>query len=79
MDVFSLEDEEYSDMILTQSSKLSDVSNNGGILPDPMDFEMPCISLICKSQPQYSNISDDDFVDIPCSQVPNKLMGGEQW
>ena len=75
MEVFSLEDDEYSSLILTQSSSVSEVSDKSAILPDPMDFESPCVSLITKSQPVYSDISENDFEDIPCSQVVAKSQG----
>ena len=75
MDVFSLEDEEYSDLILTQSSSISKVSEKSVIMPDPMDFQSPCVSLISKNSMEYSDISDDDFERIPCSQVETKTVG----
>ena len=78
MEVFSLEDEDYSGMFLTQSSHLDNISDNSMILPDPMDFGSPCVSLISKTQPHYSDISEDEFVDIPCSQVAENSSASKQ-
>lgn len=73
-EVFSLEDD-YGDLFITQSDKI--VNNNGvgshsdgGILPDPMDFSSPSVSLVSSESQsaQYSDISDDEIFDIPSSQ-----------
>ena len=71
--MFSLEDD-YGDIFITQSDKvLNDreckKSGISDVLPDPMDFSSPCVSLVSKgNDTQYSDISDDDMFDIPCSQ-----------
>ena len=69
MDTFSLEDDDYGDMFITQSSK-----DNDEIVPDDdnsnkelflgllkIDFSSPCSSLLkdqSDSSHQYSDISD---------------------
>ena len=73
MDVFSLEDEDYSQMFITQSSpKRVDLVDSSPILGDGNDFSSPLVSLVPKRNeelPQYSDISDDDFIDLPSSQI----------
>ena len=78
MELFSLEDEDYSALILTQSNNVDKVSQESRILPDPMDFQSQCVSLISKLEQHYSDISDDDFTDIPCSQVAPSSTGDYQ-
>ena len=71
MDVFSLEDEEYEHLFITQSS---DNSEKNAILEDPNDFSSPCVSLVpqrANIEARYSDISDDEF-DIPSSQISDK-------
>ena len=72
MDVFSLEDEDYSQMFITQSSpKRQKVGENLQILGDRSDFSKPLVSLVGAQnadKPQYSDISDDNFLDFPMSQ-----------
>ena len=69
MELFSLEDEEYNQLFITQSSNNSvNVTENVGnssILRDPLDFKSPCVSVLSD---KYSDISDDEF-DIPSSQI----------
>ena len=45
------------------------------ILGDGTDFSVPLVSLMLKEKdvPHNSNISDDDFVDIPSSQATQNL------
>ena len=44
-------------------------SQNSEILPDPLDFNSPCVSLVSShSSMQYSDISDDEVFEIPSSQ-----------
>ena len=73
MDVFSLEDEDYSQMFFTQSSpKRVDLVDSSPILGDGNDFASPLVLLVPKRNeelPEYSDISDDDFMDLPSSQV----------
>ena len=73
MEVFSLEDEDYGDMFITQSSDISNVnSQKSEIIGDPMDFTSPCSSLVTGGNitgNQYSDISDADDFDIPSPQV----------
>ena len=73
-EVFSLEDD-YGDIFITQSDKIvnsngAESCSNGGILPDPMDFSSPNVSLISRPSQnvQYSDISDDETFDIPSLQ-----------
>ena len=73
MEVFSLEDDDCSQMFITQSSpKRQRISNeevgNFSILGDEMDFSSPCVSVLSgTNNPHYSDISDDDFTEIQCS------------
>ena len=47
---------------------------------DVTDFQSPCVSVIDKFKPQYSDISNDDFMDIPSSQIPRNDDGdSEHW
>lgn len=71
MEVCSLEDEDYSQLFITQSSpkRNNDKVPKNCIIGEPMDFGSPCVSLLNPDQqPHYSDISDDDFDMIPCSQ-----------
>ena len=74
MDLFSLEDEDYQGMFITQSSSNeSNTSVNSGIISDASDFSSPCVSLVSQnttSAPAYSDISDEGDLVIPSSQVP---------
>ena len=78
MDVFSLEDDDYDSLFITQL----DTNNNGkdntgvfgesvsGVLGDGTNFLSPRVSIVSQSASvpaQYSDISDDDF-NIPSSQ-----------
>ena len=69
MDVFSLEEEEYDRVFLTQESR-GTISNNGvqescekeeflGL--DPTDFQSPCASVTKLYMPVYSDVSDEEF------------------
>ena len=70
--MFSLEDDECNDLFITQTpyEKLDLTQNDGGetsksgclgLASD--DFKSPCSSILL-SQPQYSDISDDDVMDF---------------
>ena len=83
MEYFSLEEEDGHDLFLTQNSSsqgiVAENSGNSSILGDPNDFASPCVSIIGNKksvQGQYSDISDDEFMDIPSSQ-PNKDYTGD--
>ena len=80
--VFSLEDD-YGDMFLTQSDNVITESDSGKseILPDPMDFSSPCVSLVLSQDTtHYSDISDDDLFEIPVSQKhQNEPKVGERY
>ena len=73
MEVFSLEDDDYGDMFITQSAGVSDNnSQKSVIIGGPMDFMSPCSSLVSDDNVatnQYSDISDAEDFDIPSSQV----------
>ena len=76
MELFSLEDDDANDLFITQSSILdNNSSQNGGILGEPTDFSSPCASIVSGTSAKYSDISDDDFDDISCSQIQHKDMG----
>ena len=84
MEVFSLEDDECLELFITQSSFQSGDNNNSsksnGIISDEMDFQSPCFSLVNggnSAVPHYSDISDDDFVDLPSSQPPPQTSNNE--
>ena len=78
MEVYSLEDDGFSGLFLTQEShesvSISDNRNHGGIIGDPMDFTSPCVGLTGRNNGStagvYEDISDDDDFNIPSSQVP---------
>ena len=69
-DFFSLEDDEYGDLFITQESNENSVSEvvrneeEVGVLGvSATDFQSPCHSLFDKSHgflPHYSDISDDE-------------------
>ena len=68
MDVFSLEEEEGSELFLTQEvrSKEKEDKSDSFCGVDPMNFEEPCRSLVGNGTnefelPYYSDISDEDF------------------
>ena len=76
MEVFSLEDDGFSNLFLTQESRNSAVLHNGSgctaVLPDPMDFSSPCVTLTPGSNDStgcvYEDISDSENFQIPSSQ-----------
>ena len=69
MEIFSLEDDDASDLFITQTpSENKNEVVKMGIIDDPMDFTSPCKSLVGDVGQKYSDISDDDDVLIPCSQ-----------
>ena len=76
MDVFSLEDEDCSQMFITQSSSNDEQTRgNFSVLGDEFDFSSPCVSLLSgtnANHAQYSDISEDEFEQIPCSQKHQK-------
>ena len=76
MDVCSLEDDGDNDIFITQQFRSSNSDQNYGVLGDPHDFTSPCASLLSCRQSQYSDVSDDDFCDIPCSQISPTTSGG---
>ena len=73
MEVFSLEDD-GSELFITQSNAEDTQNvNYSPILGDGRNFQAPLVSVGNHANfnlldPQYDNISDDDF-DIPSSQV----------
>ena len=81
MDVFSLEDEDTSALFITQSDR---IINDGNEINEDVNNEEEGevameISLSQVNKPQYSDISDDDFVQIPSSQkVSNNDDSGKR-
>ena len=70
MDHFSLEDDEYNDIFITQTPKAQMVNDvNVGILSNGTDFLSPLVGLVSGMAPLYSDISEDEF-EFPSSQ-PN--------
>ena len=68
MDTFSLEDDNYDSLFITQSSDKCDYV---GILGDPSDFLSPCVSLVSQGKvgdTKYSDISENKY-EIPHSQL----------
>ena len=56
-------------------------ASNDRILGDKQDFRVPLVSLVpCNNveSPKYSDISDDDFMQIPCSQIVRNETSGRQ-
>ena len=72
MDMYSLEDD-GNDLFITQQSPSdkSDRNVTKSVFGDVADFQSPCISLVI--QQHYSDISNDDFMDIPSSQINQNL------
>ena len=71
-DVFSLEDDEYNEMFITQTPReslidkleYSQKERNYSVFSDEADFQSPVMSLVDKVRDQssiYEDISDDDF------------------
>ena len=79
MELFSLEDDDAKELFITQTPSVhSDGIGLAGVIGDGTDFVSPCVSLIdCKenSETHYSDISDDEIFDIPCSQNKVPLVG----
>ena len=79
MDMFSLEDDDANELFITQTPSSSNVGiGNSGIMADNMDFTSPCKSLIpdgVQKKFDFSDISDDEIFEIPCSQKNVKPMG----
>ena len=75
METFSLEEDEASQMFLTQESR-----NLVPLVPifDDKDEEPQAAKLPENRQypMDFSDISDEDFCDIPCSQATPKTVGG---
>ena len=73
MELYSLEEDEENELFITQTpSESNGVENFGGLIGDPMDFQSPCALLVGNKKPQYSDISNEEDFEIPCSQVTNK-------
>ena len=72
MDVFSLEEDEYEGLFITQGScGVQESSSNKGILGDPSDFKSPCGSVFhtnSTGDSTYEDISDSEDFQILCSQ-----------
>ena len=76
MEIYSLEEDDYSGMFLTQTPRVEKVENP--ILPDPSDFKSPCVSLIGGIKAAYSDISEDEDFEMPSSQPVRNMEKQEQ-
>ena len=63
MDIFSLEDEEFNDIFLTQSSSAEKVENIGNVAEGQKSM-----TPLLPFGVQYDDVSDDDFQELPSSQ-----------
>ena len=62
MDTFSLEEDDYEGLFITQTSNAQPVENvSDAIKGCIIYFEDECENLSASKAPQYSDISDDDF------------------
>ena len=72
MELFSLEEDDAKELFITQTPSVEKSGINlAGLIGDGTDFVSPCVSLVdCKEDKvaAYSDISDDEIFDIPCSQ-----------
>ena len=73
MELFSLEDDDYGDLFITQKSNDNDsISDLSGIRGDSVDIPSPHVVDAGGSgnlfATHYSNISDDDAFEVPSSQ-----------
>ena len=81
--VFSLEDEDYNHMFITQECKnnensVMEVEESDGELDkflgvSATDFSSPCVSIVKGVKPVYSDISDDDDYEGNFSENADKL------
>ena len=71
MDLFSLEDDDYNDIFITQTPSATHVGNssNGAEGKGESEDEDNDGKIV---QPIYSDISDFEDFDIPSSQIPAK-------
>ena len=72
MELFSIEDDDAKELFITQTLSVQNDGNNlVGLIGDEKDFVSPCVSLVNHHQnnsAHYSDISDNEIFDIPCSQ-----------
>ena len=72
MDLFSLEDDDVRELFITQTPSVQKVGSDlVGLIGDESDFSLPCVSLVNQvknNSAHYSDISDDEIFNIPCSQ-----------
>lgn len=66
MERYSLEEDEGNDLSITQksSSDKSDENITNNVSGEQTNFRSPCVSLVNLSRPQYSDICNDDFMEI---------------
>ena len=78
MDLFSLEEDDCHELFITQSSSVDEKTDgaDGEVLPDK-GFIQPVSSYLRPDEPQYSDISDDDFMDLPSSQMPKNSQNND--
>ena len=72
MQLFSLEDDDANELFITQTPSVEKSRINlAELIGDGTDFVSPCVSLVDRKENKvaaYSDISDDEMFDIPCSQ-----------
>ena len=71
MEVLSLEDDEYEGLFITQSDRIVNGSDGGGIsgvVNEGNSNAATSLSQADADVPMYSDISDDDAFEIPSSQ-----------
>ena len=79
MEAFSLEDNDYGDLFITQTPRNieENIKIDGKEYGDK-GFIEPNLSYLKSDEPHYSDISEDDFVDIPCSHKPKNVETNEE-
>ena len=73
IDVFSLEEDDYNGLFITQSdNSVRNVAESNKIPLDRSDFSSPCISIVLQQsmdRPVYEDISDVNDLEISSSQM----------
>ena len=68
MDVFSLEDDDYGDIFITQSLQSVENSDKMELFEGGESQDNNTVDVPLNNQGVYSDISDDDMSDFQCSQ-----------
>ena len=72
MDVFSLEEDDGCGLFITQEPKKVNFVGDNVDLNEDVNRDLVDLMQNCEGEaPHYSDVSDDDFVDIPSSQLRN--------